>query len=150
MNNSLVGLKRLKTNKGLPKLLPQEAGVYIFWIRELPIYIGKAKNLKNRVGSYFNLRLALKTRQMVREADSLSYIQVSSELESLLLEAYLIRTVQPKYNFQAKDDKHPLYIKITDESYPRVLTARKEVLLEKNKAVFGPFPSSANVKLVLK
>lgn len=150
MNNLLPDLKKYRVSRQLPKLLPEEAGVYIFWSENSAIYIGKAKNLKNRVGSYFNLKLSLKTGQMVRESDSLSFIKVASELESLLLEAYLIRTVQPKYNFQAKDDKHPLYIKITDEKYPRVLTARKEVLLETNNAVFGPFPSSANVKLVLK
>ena len=80
---------------------------------------------------------------MVNEAKSISFIQVTSELEALLLEAKLIKLFKPKYNFIAKDDKHALYIKITDDKYPRVITARKE-------GSFGPFPSSDKVYSVLR
>lgn len=79
---------------------------------------------------------------MVSEATNISFIRVTSELEALLLEAKLIKLMQPKYNFISKDDKHALYIKITDGQFPRVITARKE-------GSFGPFPSSAKVYSVL-
>jgi len=80
---------------------------------------------------------------MVKEADRLSFIKVNSEFESLLLEAKLIRAYQPKYNSVSKDDKHPLYITITKDEFPRIVTTRRQ-------GTFGPFPSSQNVKQVLK
>lgn len=86
---------------------------------------------------------------MVSEATDISYIKVDSELEALLLEAKLINKYKPKYNVISKDDKHPLYIKITNDEYPRILTARK-TQLEKNAVFFGPFPNSRNVHLVLR
>jgi excinuclease ABC subunit C len=132
------------------KSLPEAPGVYLFYKKETPIYIGKAVNLKRRVESYFLKDLAPKTAKMISEATSFSFIKVSSEIESLLLEAKLIRKKQPLYNVELKDDKHPLYIRITKEKYPRILTARKIDEKEKNKAFFGPFPSSGNVRSVLK
>lgn len=80
---------------------------------------------------------------MVGEATDISFIRVTNGLEALLLEAKLIKLLQPKYNFIAKDDKHALYIKITGDRYPRVITARKE-------GNYGPFPSSAKVYSVLR
>jgi excinuclease ABC subunit C len=91
-----------------------------------------------------------KTASMIRESDALSYIKVSSELEALLLEAALIRGKQPVFNTVSKDDKHPLYIKITKEVYPRVITVRKADITKGAKASFGPFPSSNNVRGVVK
>jgi excinuclease ABC subunit C len=87
---------------------------------------------------------------MVSEAEEFSYILVSSELEALLLEAKLIRAFMPRYNTASKDDKHPLYIRITKEEYPRVITARKIFEKEDNIAFYGPFPSSKNVYSVLR
>lgn len=142
-------MDRLKAKKIVRKL-PDNAGVYLFWQKATPIYIGKAKSLKNRVASYFTNHLAAKTASMVDESDKLTFLKVNSELEALLLEATLIRKHQPKYNSACKDDKHPLYIRITKEEYPKVLTARKKDLKEKNLAVFGPFPNSSNVHSVLK
>lgn len=131
--------------------LPENAGIYIFFKNKIPIYIGKAINLKRRVASYFDLDLEGKTSKMVKEANRFSFIQVTSELEALLLEAKLIRTYMPKYNIAAKDDKHPLYIQITREIYPRIITVRK---IDLNKGLslanYGPFPSSANVRSVLR
>lgn len=117
----------------------------------MPIYIGKALNLKRRVSSYFDLELEVKTARMIHEAQELSFVQVGSELEALLLEAKLIRKYMPKYNIAAKDDKHPLYIQITKEKYPRVITVRK-INLNKGRSLanYGPFPSSKNVRSVLK
>lgn len=125
--------------------LPATPGVYLFWQGKIPIYIGKAINLKNRVPSYFDLKLSAKSAKMVESAERISIIRVASELEALLLEASLIKKYQPKYNFIAKDDKHALYIKITKEKYPRVITVRKNELPS-----FGPFPSSNKVHLTLR
>ncbi len=123
----------------------------MFFKEGIPIYIGKAINLKRRVSSYFEMDLEMKTARMISSAQELSFIQVASELEALLLEAKLIRLYLPKYNVSAKDDKHPLYILITDEKYPRVITVRK-IDLNKCPAIanYGPFPSSGNVQTVLK
>lgn len=149
MNKQLLNLKRIQKSKESLKDLPLEAGVYIFWQENTPIYIGKAKNLKNRLSSYFNLQLLPKTRAMVSDADSFSFILVNSELESLLLESYLIRNELPRFNSASRDDKHPLYIRITKEEFPRILTARKTDLVSSKDTFFGPFPSSTNVRSVL-
>lgn len=145
--------KRLPKTKIIPKVykeLPDSPGIYIYFKGNAIIYIGKAISLKNRVSSYFGINLIGKTAKLMSEAEYLSYIQVSSELEALLLEAKLIRTYQPKYNIIAKDDKHPLYIRITKEEFPRIVTARKIEEKSKNIAFYGPFPSSTNVSSVLK
>jgi len=132
-------------------LLPDSAGIYVFFKSETPIYIGKAINLKRRIVSYFDLDLEAKTEKMIQEATDLAYLRVTSELESLLLEAKLIRGYMPHYNIISKDDKHPLYIVITNEEFPRVMSVRKLIANDKSlKASFGPFPSSANVKSVLR
>ncbi len=132
------------------KSLPETAGVYVYFKDAEVIYIGKAINLRRRISSYFDLDLEPKTDRMISSANYLSFIQVESELESLLLEARLIRKYMPRYNIAAKDDKHPLYIRITKESFPRIVTARKIAENDKNIAFYGPFPSGANVKSVLK
>jgi len=129
---------------------PDIPGVYFFWCKTVPIYIGKAVNLKHRLASYFSLHLERKTAAMVTAADRISYIKTSSELEALLLEAYLINKYQPKYNSIAKDNKHPLYILITKETFPRILTVRRIALDLPHIAYFGPFPSSSTVYSVLK
>lgn len=133
-------------------LIPENSGVYIFWGAKAPIYIGKAKNLKNRVSSYFAKNLLQKTSQMVHEAKAISFVKVTSELESLLLEAHLIRDNQPKYNSALKDDKHPLYIVITKEKYPRILASRNPLTIFHLpiSSYYGPFPSASNVKWVLR
>ena len=148
-------LRKKLINKGQVSLLPETPGVYIFWNKKRKaVYVGKANNLKRRVSSYLTTKLSKKTSKMIKEADKFSFVRVNSELEALLLEASLVKKNQPKYNFVLRDDKHPLYIKITREKYPRVLTARKiEENLSaggKNIAFFGPFPSSTNVKCVLR
>lgn len=131
--------------------LPEVAGVYTFWKNNVPIYIGKSVNLKSRLNSYLAITLGVKTAKMVSEADNLTFVEVNSDLESLLLESFQIKKFKPKYNIVLKDDKHALYIVITKEEYPRVLSVRK---LEANNlkimSVFGPFPNSTNVKIILK
>jgi excinuclease ABC subunit C len=137
-------------NKNSFNKLPQEPGIYIFKNKNEPIYIGKAVNLKNRLKSYLTVDLLPKTKKMIGEAQEVAFIKVTSELEALLLEASLVKRYQPKYNILLKDDKNPLYIRITKEEYPRVLTARKLSEKETNLAFFGPFPNARIVKSVLK
>src|SRR3989344_4857546 len=106
--------KKIKTKNIDLSQLPQTPGVYIFYDQtQTRIYIGKAKNLKSRLSSYFVNKLAPKTAAMVAESDELNYIKVDSEIEALLLEARLVRKYMPKYNSELKDDKSPLYIGIT-------------------------------------
>jgi len=131
--------------------LPEVPGVYTFWKKDTPIYIGKSVNIKSRLNSYLDLNLSVKTAQMVSEADKVTFIEVTSDLESLLLEADQVRRFKPKYNILLKDDKHALYIVITKEEFPRVLAVRK--LNPKPLTIYakyGPFPNSTNVKIILK
>jgi len=151
MQNLLTRLPKIRITSKIYLDLPESPGVYIYFKNNLPIYVGKAINLKRRISSYFAFNLEPKTKRLMDDAEYISYIKVSSEFEALLLEAKLIKLYLPKYNIIAKDDKHPLYIQITDEKYPRVITARKSDLKNiPDLATYGPFPSSGNVKGVLK
>ncbi len=134
------------------KKLPATPGVYLFYnsINEV-IYAGKALQLKLRVSSYFNKDdKSLKTKRLVSDITAIDYIEVSSEVEALILEANLIKKYKPKYNISLRDDKSFLYIVITDEEYPRVLALRKTDRKYKVKHQFGPFPSATAVRSVLK
>lgn len=112
------------------------------------MYVGKSINIKDRVASHLGSE-GEKARAMVRESAVIESIAVNSELEALLLEAELIKKYLPRYNSRVKDDKHPLYIKITRrEEFPKIYTSRKED--DPNALYFGPFPSSSTVKRVLK
>lgn len=142
-------LKKFSKKANFRDELPETAGVYVFFKAKNPIYVGKAVNLKRRVLSYFDLNLEAKTATMVKESDSISFIKVTSELEALLLEAKLIRFYMPRYNIAAKDDKHPLYIIITNDKYPQVLSCRK-LVAKKYKWAYGPFPSASSVRFVLR
>ncbi|HEX7017466.1 MAG TPA: UvrB/UvrC motif-containing protein [Patescibacteria group bacterium] len=133
--------------------LPSAPGVYWFLGKNGEVlYVGKAKNLKNRVTSYKHVkRLVSRIQQMVLSAQTLKWEVLESELEALLVEAELIRTHQPSANILLKDDKTPLYIQITNETYPRVLTVRKQEIdkgLVKG-TILGPFPSAYKVREVL-
>lgn len=123
--------------------MPESPGVYKFLKNSRIIYVGKAINLKKRLESYFSLDLTPKTRNMVKEATAIVFIKVTSELEALLLEARLIKIAQPKYNIIAKDDKHALYIKISQDKFPIIKPVRQN-------GDFGPFPSTSKVYSVLR
>lgn len=130
---------------------PATPGVYIFLSGNLSvIYVGKSVSIRNRLLSYKSPAVEGKTAKMVLEAKYFSYLLVDSELEALLLEAKLVKKFMPQYNIQLKDDKHPLYIRITTDKYPQILTARKIDANNANSSFYGPFPSSGNVKTVLK
>lgn len=134
------------------KKIPLSPGVYLFKnINKNVVYVGKAKALKNRLSSYWALSLTQKTSLMMSEAYWVSYITVGSEFEALLLESSLVKKHRPKYNIELKDDKSPLYIGITNEPYPRVLTFRQTQLQSvKLKEVYGPFVNGRAARSVLK
>ena len=111
------------------KNLPKTPGIYQFISKTGKIiYIGKAVNLKNRVSSYFkkNAPLNFAKKKMVQEVEDINYIVTNTENDSLVLEHTLVKKHQPKYNILLKDDKNYLYIKITDEPIPRIITTRQK------------------------
>ena len=122
-------------------LLPLEPGCYLMKDRQgQVIYIGKAKNLKNRVKTYFTGAHSGKTVRLVREIVDFEYVVTSSELEALVLELNLIKKYDPKFNIKLTDDTHYPYIKITNDPHPRLMTTRK--IKKDGGKYFGPFPSS--------
>ena len=131
--------------------LPTSPGVYLMHKADGEvIYVGKAKNLKNRVRQYFldSYKKTAKIEQMVMNIDYFEYIVVDNELESLILESNLIKEYRPRYNTLLKDDKNYPYIKLTTyEEYPRVFMVHKKA---KDKAIyFGPYMSGGIVKEAL-
>lgn len=124
------------------KLLPTASGVYLMKdINNHIIYIGKAVNLKNRVRSYFRSqpKEALKTKALVSHISDFEYIVTDSETEALVLECNLIKKHSPKYNINLKDGKTYPYIKLTKETYPRLLITRE--IQRDGSEYFGPYPS---------
>lgn len=148
-NLSKIQKIKIKINKKKFKKLPDTPGVYFFFSAKEIIYIGKAINLKSRLNSYLLPNLGPKTSQMIKTAKYISYLKVFSELEALLLESNLIHKHKPKFNIIAKDDKHALYIVITNDKFPRLLTCRKLDAF-KYTDIFGPFPNSKNIRTILK
>ncbi|MBI4084424.1 MAG: GIY-YIG nuclease family protein, partial [Candidatus Levybacteria bacterium] len=126
--------------------------VYLFLDENSSVlYVGKAKDLKSRVSSYFvnDSLLGEKTRLLVSQIKKVKITVVESELESLLLEAFYIKKYSPKYNVRMADDKSYPLIRITiDDAYPKVLFARRTE--DKHSLYFGPYPNSGAVKNVLK
>jgi len=129
------------------KNLPTSPGVYIFKnARGKIIYIGKAKNLRNRVRTYFqsNSQMDPKTQGLMSKVAEFEMMVTESEVEALILEANLIHEHKPRYNIALKDDKHFPYVKITNEPFPRVLIVRR---LEKDGATyFGPYTSAKGMR----
>lgn len=130
--------------------LPHKSGVYQFLDNEGNVlYAGKAIDLYHRVASYFNKDVSGKTAALVSRIASVETIIVESELEALILEANLIKKYLPPFNVRLTDDRDYLYIGITKEDFPEVITFRKQDLKQLKK-FFGPFPSSRTVKDTLK
>jgi len=130
--------------------LPNKPGVYIFKDpAEKILYVGKAKNLKKRVKSYFKDELdSDKTRIMMKQFHSLEYIVTDTEKEALILESNLIKKYLPRYNIRLKDDKRYPYVKITSEDYPRVIITRK--ITEDNSYYYGPFTDVTALRRMLR
>lgn len=129
--------------------LPNKPGIYQYFdSSEDIIYVGKAKNLKKRVGSYFtkNHRQG-KLRLLVKKIEDIKFIVTESEYDALLLENNLIKKYQPRYNIQLKDDKSFPWICIKKEPFPRIFTTRQ--LTDKKSEYFGPYASVRMMKTLL-
>ncbi|MBB1564551.1 GIY-YIG nuclease family protein, partial [Candidatus Gracilibacteria bacterium] len=136
------------------KNLPNSPGIYQFFDKnEEIIYVGKSVNLKSRVNSYFNgkAKLNFAKQKMVGKIEDIKIIIVNNETESLILETNLIKKLKPKYNILMKDDKNHIYIKITNEQFPKIIKTRIGPNSKKNNGTFfGPYLSSAYVENILK
>ena len=126
-------MDKLNTNE-----IPESPGVYIFKDKyDEPIYIGKAKNLRNRVVTYFNSNSTWKVKRLVSEAKNISFVLSKNEANALLAEYSLIQEYKPKYNIQFKDDKSYPYVTISKDKWQRVYVSRN---IDKKNLNFGPFP----------
>ncbi|MDT3696484.1 MAG: excinuclease ABC subunit UvrC [Ignavibacterium sp.] len=139
--------QKLQTNL---KNLPSSPGVYQFLNKNgKVIYVGKAKNLKNRVRSYFQENPgSAKTIALVSKIDDLQLVVTDSELEALILENNLIKQFKPKYNVNLKDDKSFPFIKITNELFPRIYSTRNVV--NDGSKYFGPYTDVKSMRTSLK
>jgi len=124
-------------------LLTKEPGCYLMKDNTGKIiYVGKAKNLKRRVSSYFNKKHTGKTKALVENIVDFEYIVTNTEVESLLLEINLIKKYSPKYNIMLKDNKSYPYIEITNEKYPRLIISRPRNIKNHKGKLFGPYPNA--------
>ncbi len=123
------------------KLVPNQPGCYIYYNKDNEIiYVGKAKNLKRRVYSYFHKQHdSVKVTVLVSQIERMEYIITDSEVEALILESHLIKKHKPKYNILLKDDKKYPYFLITDEDFPRIQVVRKKNLNPDKGRFYGPY-----------
>ncbi|MDE7470466.1 MAG: excinuclease ABC subunit UvrC [Paramuribaculum sp.] len=130
-------------------VMPSTPGVYMYFDAEgTVIYVGKAKNLKRRVSSYFNrTHESIRTNLLVRAIADLKYIVVPTEQDALNLENSMIKEYQPRYNVLLKDDKSYPWIIVTKEPYPRVFMTRKKV--KDGAKYYGPYTDTASARTVL-
>ena len=134
--------------KPILSTIPNKPGVYRYFDKDgTLIYVGKAKNLKRRVSSYFNKEQTGKTRVLVSRIADIKFIVVESESEALLLENNLIKQYKPRYNIMLKDDKTYPWICVKNEPFPRVFLTRKKV--NDGSDYFGPYPSVRTAHVLL-
>lgn len=130
-------------------LLPEQPGIYIFKDQlGKDIYIGKAKNIRDRVTGHYRNREDVKESKLLSQTADIEYIVTESEPEALVLEAELVKKRQPKYNILLKDDKKFPWIKVTGEAYPRIFATRN--LNQDGSRLFGPYTDSLALKKTLK
>ena len=131
--------------------LPNRPGVYLFKGKKGKIlYIGKAVNIKKRVKDHLSFKdKSYKQKNLIEKTDRVSFVEVDSEIEALLLEVNLIKKYKPDYNSQLKDGKDYLYIKITKDDFPRILTVRQRDL-NNFDTYYEPFPSYLKVRAMLR
>ncbi len=129
--------------------LPETPGVYVYFNAEdTIIYVGKAKNLKKRVSSYFNKNHEyFKTTVLVRQIAKITYIVVNSEEDAFLLENNLIKKLQPKYNILLKDSKTYPWLMLKNEPFPRMIKTRKRI--NDGSQYFGPYTSGFALKTLM-
>ena len=141
-----MSLKSLKNDKIREQLayLPTNSGCYLYHDKDDEIiYVGKAKNLKRRVSSYFNKNHdSAKLNVLVPKIERIEYIVTDTEIEALILESHLIKKYKPRYNILLKDDKKFPYFVITNEEYPRIIIARKSNINMAQGRYFGPYTDS--------
>ena len=134
--------------KSILATLPAKPGVYRYYDKDGElIYVGKAKNLKRRVSSYFNKEQMGKTRVLVSKIADIKFIVVESESEALLLENNLIKQYKPRYNIMLKDDKTYPWICVKNEPFPRVYLTRRK--LNDGSDYYGPYPSVRTAHVLL-
>ena len=134
--------------KPILSTIPNKPGVYRYYDKDGElIYVGKAKNLKRRVSSYFNKEQSGKTRVLVSRIADIKFIVVESESEALLLENNLIKQYKPRYNIMLKDDKTYPWICVKNEPFPRVFLTRKKV--NDGSDYYGPYPSVRTAHVLL-
>ena len=133
------------------ELIPHLPGSYQYKDKNgTIIYVGKAKDLKNRVSSYFTGRVTGKTKKLVEDIDDMEYIVTSSELESFLLEINLIKKYDPKYNILLRDDKSYPYIEYKRNPYPTLKVVRYlQVKKKDNKHLYGPFVNATAARKIV-
>ena len=143
----MIGLEVLKNRI---KEAPKTSGVYLFKNKkDVPIYIGKAINIKRRLSNYGNLpKLPRRLQKMVSQTVNIDFELTESERNALLLEALLIKKFSPRYNIRLKDDKSFPLIKITDGQFPRLTRFRND--FHQDDRVFGPFTSALKTDKVIK
>ncbi|MGL4944795.1 MAG: GIY-YIG nuclease family protein, partial [Fusobacteriaceae bacterium] len=127
------------------KNIPENPGVYLMKKNSRVIYVGKAKNLRKRVLSYFNREHEnIKTSELVKNIEDIEFIICNSEVDALILENNLIKKYSPKYNIALKDQKTYPYLKISREKFPYLKTVRNTRELNDRKGIyFGPYPNGA-------
>ena len=133
------------------KQAPKDPGVYQFLNSEKKIiYIGKAKNIRTRIRSYFQQsnKMSPKTVTMLKHINDLEWIVVRNEVEALMTEANLIKKYKPRYNIDLRDDKSYPFIRVTNEPYPQVFLTRKVV--RDGSKYFGPFTDVRRLRVILK
>lgn len=125
--------------------IPESPGVYLMKKNNKVIYVGKAKNLKNRVSSYFNrVHESEKTNELVKNIEDIEFFLTNTEIDALLLENNLIKKYSPKYNILLKDEKTYPFIKISKEDFPSIKIIRTTKALDiKSGEYFGPYPYGA-------
>ena len=141
-----------ETLKETIKLVPAQPGCYLYYDKDGEIiYVGKAKNLKRRVYSYFHKQHdSVKTNVLVSQIEKLEYIITDSEVEALILESHLIKKHKPRYNILLKDDKKYPYFLITDEDFPRIQVVRKKNLNPDKGRFYGPYTDVGAMYATLK
>ncbi len=131
-------------------LVPHLPGCYLMRNKDnIVIYVGKSKNLKNRLSSYFQREYTGKTMMLVREIDHFEYIVTNTEMESLLLEINLIKKYNPKYNILYRDDKSYPYIELTSDKVPTLRIIRRINVKKVKNNLFGPYPNVGAAKKVV-
>ena len=142
-------MKTLAIKSNDPDDLPLVPGVYLMRdSADRILYVGKAKSLKKRVKSYFRNDLDPKTRALMKQFHHLEYMITDTEKEALILESNLIKKHMPRYNIRLKDDKRYPYIKVTNETFPRVLITRR--VLDDGSYYYGPFPEATALRRLVK